>query len=1000
MASEDSGFCEERPAVYEKEGVSVDFGYKKDPFRCYYDIEALPNLFTVTFWSGLSATLLFFGSAHYDDVSDEELAGAFSEYMSVPDHREAMGIKDGDDPVVNILRIREGDKESASVLRMNLARFIRCKPLTVDERHVGGDPNRFVEYVGWNSAGYDLPLMLMVAGTMDSVPRGCEFSPNDIRDLSDILIGYTGIPTKMPEEVATIVNARTKLHLDGADFRFRRNIAVWEDGHIDIAKMLRSTDDSTEQMFPPALKKMEAMMGLDIIADDAVGESSSSYVMDRERLLDFVKYNLHDVAATSAVGRTRDVVNRLYVRDIVRQMFPYTSARASSTGTLHKWTPPERDITEAQLTALSLVGPNRIRPVDYEAVSYEFPVPSGKGGAQAKVDLLDYMRDMEECMPPDVYDFFAHWRGKDTREWDDFRRIIRAQPITHVAMMNSPYYRKGGDGEWLPIDSYIRLSTGGAHQSVMAGLSDMSEAEIRAWVRSDAKPKKDLVVTLDLIDVIHADFTSYYPYLMTKMDAFKTSEDIDRYHEIYDRRVEIKSELSKHPDKSKWTQRERDMSDQQNGLKLQLNSATGKANTRHSYALLPLDNKILSMRLIGNMAIWCLSQRMAAAGGFPVSTNTDGIYCANITLEKAQEIIDGFVADYGILVEPEVVPRFINRDVSNRMEFIHMKKPNDVRGLLRSATKLVFDETEHGHSVNYPLAVGHAVVRYMSEYVDWLEMPYDRARMRKILEEIKESSDPIAWVHIYASNRKNRLLYGGELTQRVDRVALTKDGIELSQQSYRKVPIAKAYEVCKVIEANPDSAKFEDIGDELAKRGILIDGDILFARTETVAFAKKTKGKTRYDPDIITPLGLIADSPVGEFNDFADRWSALGANCLVYSSNGILHEVKDWSESKLSGYPYMPDSVSGETKNPRGVLLDSAEDLRTFDMSRLDMDAYLEWAESILRVWKVGGILGEDGRIETLVFDDDLTPRRLSAREKKKMDAIAALREAYSGLLN
>ena len=743
------------------------FPYKEGARRVYYDIESLPSLFTCTFWDGRKATLWFIGSRAYAHVSAESLATAFGDYMRDPEHRKTLGLTDDDpEPLVEVVRFDGYTTAGAQAFNGAVSRFLACEPLPTDGPENGADtPTRFTEYVGWNSYNYDLPMFAIIGADLTPyIGSGVEIDlPRHIRLLSDTVIGYDGPTIKLGEVISERLRLEGLTYYDERAFRQEWGQALYNDGHIDIAKE-------------------EARLGMDIIADANVSVSDPNAVLPDDELLDFVRYNLHDVAATSAIGRSRDVKNRIFVRDVVRKMFPYTAARAIPFTKVADWQVPERDITEAELTALSLIGPKRIKPVDYDGVSYEFPLPDGRGG-HVKQDLLEYMRRTERYMPDDLHRFFAHWRGKDTREWDDFFRALFSQPLTHASTANIPYYRIGADGKPHPTDSYIRISTGGAHGGVMSGLRDYTPEQIRAWTRANGDIKAELVPTLDLLNVVHADFTSYYPYLMMKMEAFMTEEGVDRYRDIYTERVGIKEALSKFPDRSTWGPEQRDMSDRQLGLKLQLNSATGKANTHKKYAKLPIDNKILSMRLIGNMSIWCLAQRMTHAGGFVVSTNTDGIYVANISLERAQEVIDGFVADYDILVDPETVPRFINRDTSNRMEFIHMDYPNDVRGKMRSGTKLAFDDSEHGHDVTYPLAVGNAVVRYISEDVDWLHKPYDRERMRGLLAENVERGDAMSWVKVQASNAKNRLLVDGKLVQKIDRVVLTRDGVPLTQES-------------------------------------------------------------------------------------------------------------------------------------------------------------------------------------------------------------------------
>ena len=109
------------------------------------------------------------------------------------------------------------------------------------------------------------------------------------------------------------------------------------------------------------------------------------------------------------------------------------------------------------------------------------------------------------------------------------------------------------------------------------------------------------------------------------------------------------------------------------------------------------------------------------------------IYITNISKETARLVLDKFVEDYGIPVDPEYVDRFINRDVSNRMELYKQHDGsytiNDLRGEMRSAGKLVYNDIDHGHKITYPLAVGNAVIRYMVDDADWNNKPYDRERM-------------------------------------------------------------------------------------------------------------------------------------------------------------------------------------------------------------------------------------------------------------------------------
>lgn len=1038
----------------------VDLSYKKGAYRLYYDIESIPNLYTCTFWHQPQenddvprAVLWFYGGRRYDHVSDDDILSAFREYVGTNDSLGLIGLSESDRARcdVRLCRFHRDDPESIVRLRGEVRRMLTCKPMT-ELAGVEGSDDAFTEYVGWNSYNYDLPLMTLIASMCDAPLGAARFSlrpkdddastgvatdvgesrpvlskrmsPSDIRLASDILIRTSEGIMGIGRDVETRVQAWWQVHskpgqkwiVCPSDIVYRNFMwdALYADGHVDVAKMLRETDDNAEQRFPPGLKKYEAKIGMDIIADPLVGLDDDSYVIPDDMLLDFVKYNLHDVIATCHAGESPNPRGKLAVRDSIRVMNPYTSARAVDRPPEERGayvvTPPERDISEANLTALSLIGPRRIRPRDYDAVSYEFPVPvPGESGKHVSVDLLERMHEVERYMPDDVYAFFSHYRGRDTRAWDDLFEANRTQPINHRNAVNVPYYREDG-GRFVPVDAYIRLSTGGAHGSVFAGLHEMDPDAVSRWTRSDAKPRAIQIPTLDLHDVVHVDYTSYYPTLMRKMGAFMTSENVDRYTNIYDTRVHIKAQLKKFEDRSTWGPEQFSMNERQNSLKLLLNSATGKANTHHAYAKLPIDNKILSMRLIGNMSIWALAQRMTFAGGFVISTNTDGIYVANITMQGAQDVIDGFITDYDIPVDPEPMHRFVNRDVSNRMEFKHELYPDVVSGLLKSGGKIdtkamkarearerkegtrpdehergiylvAFNEVEDQKSPGYPLAVGNAVVRYVAEDPDWNRKPYDEGRMRSILEEIRSATTPMAWVKIQASNKKNRLLVGGRKTQKVDRVILTTDGEPLTQQSYRTLPREQAW---PIVQASLSGVGWDEMGEVAAKAGVEVYGNVLEARPKRLVLARKTVARNRREQDRIDACETQPDASTTR-EGFDEMWRSQKATCVAYGEPGAMHELKGWRDSKLSGF--------GD--EPRGVLLDSVQDLRDFDMGRLDMEQYLAWATRLMEGWKVPGELRPDGTID-LPEGSRLSLRGRVTKAQAAADAIA---EAYATVL-
>lgn len=959
---------------------TITFDYKKEARRVYYDIESLPSLFTCTFFDGKVATLWFFGSHVYDDVTDDEISNAFASYMKDEYHRIALGLKNDDKCNIVLNRFYVGNKNDTGRLRIEIAKMLSCQALSTDVN------KGFTEYASWNGFNYDLPMMVLIKHVMGNVYDGHEFEPYDIRRLSDTMVQYDGNFRQIGAYLHDKFGLNDGMYVEPSSFKLEMNTALWYDGHIDIAKILKTTnEDGEEAKFPPGLKLQKARRGGDIMADDEVAHSEKDRVLSKEGLFDFLKYNLDDVAYTRWEGETKDATDRLNVRDIVREMYPYTSARATKNSDLQYKQPLERDCTEASLSARALRGENLVKMVDYDGVDYTFPVPDGNGGFK-NVDYLDYIMETEEYVPNDFYRFFDFWRGVDNRTWEGLKAAKRRAVKLKVcsvrkstsgegkggATLNIPYYRKSDDGKYIPIDSYIRVSTGGAHGSLFSGLHKLDEKQAHEWSMVDkdlkGKEKNEHIPTLDLLNVVHADATSFYPYLCKKKQVFIGADGIDRYSLMYDRRVEIKEQLSKYPDTTLWTPEQISMNNSQKGLKMQLNAPTGKANSHSEYAMLPLDNKILSMRLIGNMTIWLIAQRMVYAGGYIVSTNTDGIYVANISMERAQEVLDDITRLYGIPVEPELMERFINRDVSNRFELMpdhspdgHKWKVNKIGGTFRSANKLVFNDTEHGHSVTYPLAVGNAVVRYMVEDEDWLKKPYDKQRMVNIYNDIKENSTAIAWCQIYNGTRARHLLIDGKSEQKVSRVVLTTDGCEILETAVRTIDLTSAFNIWNMCCKSKKGTRLKDIeslydihfSDEC--RNVLCS-DVKFV------FYKAPESK-RYDAIFKMPK-----QPTGVFESKKefDAWrkaDSIFVNAMAYrDTNGNFQLIKVWKEKVVSGYP----------TGAKGRVLNLAKELNDFDLNTLDDAAYMEWIESELSRWKVGANLTKNGELEMITFNDDL----------------------------
>lgn len=941
---------------------SVDLSYKQNAIRAFYDIEVLPDIFTNMVLTQGVIYLLVVTDDVYLPIREQGLVElALHRFIeSHPEVRELVGddyrceiawptLDDVNDPLYHFPHIFDN--------------FLGCTPVwTCDEKKA------FVEYYGWNSQRYDLPMMAI--GRILASKK--LFTPLNMKLASDRMIEYDGPPSGMWDYIAAGFDSS----VSGASFKGRFNQAIWADGHIDVAILAKSQSDSeggeAESRFPPGLKLEMAKDSLDIVIDENVADSDRTEPLSTEEVIDMILYNLNDVVGTGLKAGNKLIRAALQTRDTLRELYPYTSARSRERADSIKYAPPARDATTANLASLVLIGPKRIKPKDSPVIDYQFPVPDpDRPGEMMTVDFLDYVMKTEAFVPQALYDFFDHFRGKNVATGFDFMRVKQSLPVVAGggAQANIPYYRDGR-----PIDAFIRVSTGGAHGGVYAGLSRMTDEEIEQWRLADADIPPHCAPTIDKKNVVHIDWNSFYPVMAQKMGLYMTSEGIDRYVEVIQKRFSIKSQLP-HA-KTQWTEEHHRLNASQDSYKLILNSATGAGNMRRKYALLPLDNKTTKMRLIGNMNIWVLGQRLVQAGAYVIATNTDGLFICNMTVDEAQVVIDGYVKDYGMPVDPELTDRFINRDTSNRIEYENGQRVA-IGGRLRHGQYLQYVDAMVGRKVPYPLAVGRAVLTYMDRD-DWLTAPYSRETLREIIQDIfDQSTTPEAWFQVHAGSAVNRLTVNGRRQDRINRVVLTVDGDTLGGEGLSEL---SPKEILAMIESG---CNWHDMVDELGYEWVPPTKGMTVDNVELVSYRAN-------DDDVLTETGHL----VSARSLFAQNGHEPGFTWkkqagfvqpkLALKYRGVLYKLKVWKSRKLSNYP-----------STRGILLNSRASLQEFDLLRLDLEAYTDWAESLLAGWKITADIPEIGAVKGPDIVETQTPQRLSKNDK----ALLAVYELYQALL-
>ena len=973
----------------------VDLSYKKNALRVTYDIESMPDLFTLAMIHDNAFSLMLFGNEQFNDLTDEDLIKQMKDFADKEDTRKDMNIKSVKDLKYYVYRYKQGNREDMIRFSKDLIKMITCEKLENDKRFYQTNP--FVEYCGWNSSEYDLIMLVLIRLLLQAKKE--KTTPQDIRHLSNLVIQYQGPPF----ELYDYIEKETAGLLKAVSIKSTYHLALWSDGHIDWAKIVKQeNNEGNERVVPPGLKREMARFGKDIIFDETVAEDHSKIWSDEDRNT-LVDYNFNDVLGTLVISRLNLMIESLQSRDIVRDLFSFTSARFTPLEKIDRWKPAERDITTAKLAARVVIGPKRIKPEDSPTVQYQFPVPiNGDQNNKEFVDLLEYIKEKEEFVPDFIKQFFEHFRGKNTSSYSDNNKVIYSQPITRNSILNFPYCRNGQ-----PTDSIISLSTGGAHGFVHAGLSKKSWNEIENWIKSGGKVNANDKPTIDTTDVVHIDWSSFYPVMCKLTQLYLTKENVDRYTEIIDLRLKTKAEM-KELLKQGYSRDSKEYMDLvliEMGLKLVLNSVTGESNTHKPYSLLPLDNKTLGMRLMGNMNIWVLGQRLTQAGAFVISTNTDGLYVCNITVDKAQEVINGYVHDYGMGVDPELIKRFINRDASSRIECEdNLYDITSVKGQLTHGEHLEYDsKVSLGKNVQYPLISAHAAIKYMVDDEDWLKKPYDAERLKNIINDYFENKNTpkSAWYHIFVGTKSRRLLYDGNIKQKINRVVFTTDGNHLEQESNTFISKNNSHYFARQLQLNHNLKKSDirlpGIEESLDFSGPLGNENLDFNSPEfKIDFVKSVTledGKTKiYQPlniDIKNDERILRSTDLGDSSDDVKENKIRKENGKNLDRLGYYDPnseqwlpIKYWKKSAITNY----------TSN-QGVLLNTAKDLNLFNFKKhLDINAYIRWSENLLNNWKVTADIPEIGLKS---IDDTVNVVKKKKRKTKKDTEIETLMEIY-----
>lgn len=236
--------------------------------------------------------------------------------------------------------------------------------------------------------------------------------------------------------------------------------------------------------------------------------------------------------------------------------------------------------------------------------------------------------------------------------------------------------------------------------------------------------KKYNYTSYDLVN--HNDFDSYYPNMLIAMEAFDNPGlGYDRYSEIYQNKILFGNQMK---DKSLDETTRKKAAIQREGTKLILNSASGAGDNKFDSPI-KVSNKIISMRIIGQLFTWLIAQKQVLAGAKMPSTNTDGIYSV-LDEETNQNILDECSKIINIKIEPELM-YLISKDSNNRIEY--KVKDNTIDDIITAggASLSCYDGPTPTQSLAHPAIIDWA----LAEYLSLAATNYQNAGMEKLFDE-------------------------------------------------------------------------------------------------------------------------------------------------------------------------------------------------------------------------------------------------------------------------
>lgn len=271
----------------------------------------------------------------------------------------------------------------------------------------------------------------------------------------------------------------------------------------------------------------------------------------------------------------------------------------------------------------------------------------------------------------------------------------------------------------------------------------------------------------------HEDFSGYYPMLISRMGAFwPQDQEHDIYRHLYKERLKLKAQLKKHvKNDPEWDA----INTAQKLRKLLLNAGSGAGGANFTNNL-RMNNKTISMRIIGQLFAWRIGEAETLAGGRVPSTNTDGMYVMDLDAKTNNKVLFENVKAMLLTIAPSPLARFVSKDANNRVE-VENHHGKNVLTEAKGGTLTSWQGPGPSNNLSHPAVVDWVLAHYLAYYPgNPADHPFEKKFAKHYLHQMYQNLfDPkksfwalkmFAWVTA-VSRWKHRFLFLQNFSQKL-----------------------------------------------------------------------------------------------------------------------------------------------------------------------------------------------------------------------------------------